>query len=135
MRPVAADLRESLQRPSRHFALPFPMPEKAPPTYLYLTTVGRRTGLPREIEIWFIHRNGLYYVIAEFATSHWVLNIRANPRVIVRRGNTRLAAQARIIDARAEPELHASVRQLSSDKYGWGDGLIVELRPVNGEGT
>lgn len=111
------------------------MPENAPPTYLYLTTVGRRTGLPRQIEIWFIHRNGLYYVIAEFATSHWVQNIRANPQVGVRLRDSQFAAQARIIDARAEPELHASVRQLSSDKYGWGDGLIVELRPANGEGT
>jgi deazaflavin-dependent oxidoreductase (nitroreductase family) len=110
------------------------MPENAPPTYLYLTTIGRRTGLPREIEIWFTCRNGLYYVIAEFATSHWVQNIRSNPQVAVRLGDSRFAASARIIDARAEPELHAAVRQLSSNKYSWGDGLIVELRPNNGQG-
>ncbi|HLK33420.1 MAG TPA: nitroreductase family deazaflavin-dependent oxidoreductase [Terriglobales bacterium] len=105
------------------------MPQKAPPSYLYLTTTGRRTGLPREIEIWYTCREGLYYVIAEFASSHWVQNIQANPRVTVRLGNKRLAASARIIDAHAQPDLHAAVRQLSSDKYGWGDGLIVELRP------
>jgi deazaflavin-dependent oxidoreductase (nitroreductase family) len=105
------------------------MPETAPPSYLHLTTTGRRTGRPREIEIWFTCRNGLYYVIAEFATSHWVQNIGANPKVAVRLGNSRFAATARVIDAHAEPELHAAVRQLSSDKYGWGDGLMVELRP------
>ncbi len=105
------------------------MPETAPPSYLYLTTTGLRTGLPREIEIWYTRRNGLYYVIAEFATSHWVQNIRANPKVAVRLGNRRFAATARVVDAHAEPELHAAVRQLSSDKYGWGEGLMVELRP------
>src|SRR5438445_328723 len=33
--------------------------------YLYLTTTGRRTGRPREIEIWFTQRRGRYYLIAE----------------------------------------------------------------------
>ena len=33
--------------------------------FLYLTTTGRRTGLPREIEIWFTERGGHFYVIAE----------------------------------------------------------------------
>ena len=111
------------------------MPKNAPPAYLYLTTTGRRTGLPREIEIWFTFRNGLYYLIAEFATSQWVQNIRANAKVGVRLKGSQFVAQARIIDARAEPELHAAVRQLSSDKYGWGDGLIVELRPANAQGV
>jgi len=33
--------------------------------FLYLTTVGRRTGLSREIEIWFTERDGRFYIIAE----------------------------------------------------------------------
>ena len=33
--------------------------------FLYLTTTGRRTGQPREIEIWFTEDAGRYYVIAE----------------------------------------------------------------------
>lgn len=110
------------------------MAENAPPSYLYLTTTGRRTGLPREIEIWFTSYNGSYYVIAEFATSHWVRNIKANPRVKVRVGDDRFAATARVIDAAKEPQLHAAVRQLSSDKYGWGDGLIVQLQPQTSPG-
>ena len=105
------------------------MPENAPPSYLYLTTTGRRTGLPREIEIWFTSYNGLHYLIAEFTTSNWVRNIKANPAVTVRLGDRRFPAIARIISAEKEPQLHAAVRQLSSDKYGWGDGLIVELKP------
>ena len=33
--------------------------------YLYLTTTGRVTGKPREIEIWFVESAGKYYVLAE----------------------------------------------------------------------
>ena len=50
--------------------------------FLYLTTTGRRTGLPREIEIWFTSRRGRYYLVAEQGErANWVRNIRAEPRV------------------------------------------------------
>ena len=105
------------------------MPNRSQPQYLYLTTTGRRSGARREIEIWFTRRGRRYYVIAEYPTSHWVQNLRAIPQVAVRVGKRRFSATARMIDPLAEPELHAAVRQLSRDKYGWGDGLIVELKP------
>src|ERR1700758_4726336 len=52
--------------------------------YLYLTTRGRKSGLPREIEIWFTERDGRFYVIAEYATSNWIQNLRTHPEVQVR---------------------------------------------------
>jgi hypothetical protein len=33
--------------------------------FLYLTTAGRISGQPREIEIWFTERGGRFYLIAE----------------------------------------------------------------------
>ena len=33
--------------------------------FLYLTTVGRKTGRVHEIEIWFVERDGRLYVLAE----------------------------------------------------------------------
>jgi hypothetical protein len=33
--------------------------------YLYLTTTGRVTGQPRELEIWFTERGGHFYLVAE----------------------------------------------------------------------
>ena len=36
-----------------------------PDQFLYLTTTGRVSGLPREIEIWFVEANGKYYILAE----------------------------------------------------------------------
>ena len=99
--------------------------------FLYLTTTGRRSGMPREIEIWFTQVDDRYYVIAEHgARAQWVRNIRAESRVRVRVGEARVAAVGRVVDAGAEPDLHAAVEARSREKYGWGDGLIVELAPL-----
>src|SRR5207245_9493053 len=98
--------------------------------FLYLTTVGRRTGLAREIEIWFTERDGHFYVIAENRRqASWVRNLRANPHVQVRVGDRRCAASARAVDTGREPELAEAIKQLSETKYGWSDGLIVEITP------
>ena len=99
--------------------------------YLYLTTTGRRTGRPREIEIWFTQRAGRYYLVAEHRErAQWVQNLRAAPRVAVRVGRRSFAAHARVVDAKAEPELARAVKTLSEKKYGWGNGLVVELDPA-----
>ena len=98
--------------------------------FLYMTTTGRRTGLPREIEIWFTERDGRFYLIAENRDeTNWVQNIRANPEVHVRVGDRQFAARARVVDDDAEPALAQAVKALSDEKYGWSDGLIVELAP------
>jgi hypothetical protein len=51
------------------------------------------------------------------------------PRVTWRIGTEVHTGRARKVDAEAEPDLHATVRRLSVEKYGWGDGLVVELCP------
>lgn len=108
------------------------MPTESEPAYLYLTTTGRRSRRPREIEIWFTRRDGRYYVIAEYTTSHWVQNLLQTPQVEVRLGEERFRASARIITPESEPRLHSAVQQLSRQKYGWGEGLVVELKPDTG---
>lgn len=108
------------------------LPEE--PQFLYLTTVGRRSGLPREIEIWFTRREGRYYVIAEHGErAQWIRNLRENPDVKLRLGNAASPARARVIDPAEEPELNATVQERSRQKYGWGEGLVVELAPVSEE--
>jgi deazaflavin-dependent oxidoreductase (nitroreductase family) len=98
--------------------------------YLYLTTRGRNTGLPREIEIWFTYRDGRFYLIAEYPTSNWLQNLRANPQAQVRVAGQSFTAQARFVTAEGEPELHRAIAGLSTKKYGWGDGTVVELQPI-----
>jgi deazaflavin-dependent oxidoreductase (nitroreductase family) len=95
--------------------------------YLYLTTRGRSTGLPREIEIWFTHRDGRFYLIAEYSTSQWIRNLQAHPEARVRVAGENFTIQARIVSPETESDLHDAVADLSRQKYGWGDGTIVEL--------
>ncbi len=98
---------------------------------LYLTTAGRRSGLPREIEIWFTRLNGRYYVIAEQGRrARWVQNLRANATVRVRVAGASFTATARVLDPAGELALVEAVQTRSRAKYGWGDGLIVELDPT-----
>jgi deazaflavin-dependent oxidoreductase (nitroreductase family) len=100
------------------------------PAYLYLTTTGRRSGRPRKIEIWFTERDGWSYVIAETGMrAQWVRNLQVNPRVRWRVAEVTFSGQARVVDAAAEPVLNEAVQALSREKYGWGEGLVVELIP------
>ena len=96
--------------------------------FLYLTTTGRRTGVAREIEIWFTELGGHVYLIAEHGErANWVQNIQANPRVHVRVGDRQFEGAARLVAHEREPELARAVKALSDLKYGWSDGLIVEI--------
>jgi F420H(2)-dependent quinone reductase len=87
--------------------------------------------VPREIEIWFTERDGCFYLIAEYDTSNWVHNLLADPKVQVRLAGKSFNALARVIPR--ETDLSRAIQQLSRDKYGWGDGLVVELTPENQE--
>ncbi|HKX30527.1 MAG TPA: nitroreductase family deazaflavin-dependent oxidoreductase [Blastocatellia bacterium] len=103
---------------------------KNDPPYLYLTTLGRKTGLSREIEIWYTEFNGRYYLIAEMRErANWVRNILANPHVSFRIGDRKFIGRGRVIDQSGEFDLWQNVRSLSDRKYGWSDGLVVELTP------
>jgi deazaflavin-dependent oxidoreductase (nitroreductase family) len=95
---------------------------------VYLTTVGGRTGLPREIEIWFVVWCERLYLFAETReAAAWVKNIRRNPKVKVRIGEWRTDATARVLDPHTERKLWDQVAAIANRKYGWGDGLPVEI--------
>ena len=98
--------------------------------YLYLTTTGRVTGQPREIEIWFTERDGRFYLVAERESANWVRNVQSQPQVKVRVGETEFNAIARVVHNDREPQIAATVKALFDAKYGWSDGLVVELKPA-----
>jgi deazaflavin-dependent oxidoreductase (nitroreductase family) len=114
--------------------------------FCYLTTVGRRTGNPHEIEIWFavdertvdertvdgsaVDRGAadqgapaLYMMAGGRHRSDWVRNLMKTPRVAVRIGDQTRQGQARVIDATQEPDLDARVRRLLAATYDeWEEG-------------
>ena len=68
-------------------------------------------------------------MIAEFETSLWLQNLRANSAVQVRLGERDFNAHARVLTAENDATVLGEIRSFSSSKYGWGEGTVVELRP------
>ena len=89
--------------------------------YCYLTTTGRKSGLPREIEIWFgINGNSLYLLSGGGDQSQWVKNLLANPNVTVRIAKHSFNGVARIV---SEEKQETMARHLLAGKYqGWKEG-------------
>jgi deazaflavin-dependent oxidoreductase (nitroreductase family) len=86
--------------------------------YCYLTTIGRVSGAPREIEIWFGHSGTTIYILSQGRDrSNWVRNLMRTPEVRVRIGRREFEGAARIVDDGDEDAL---ARRLLLDKYGAG---------------
>jgi deazaflavin-dependent oxidoreductase (nitroreductase family) len=97
---------------------------------LRLTTIGRRTNLPREIEIWFVVCDERFYLFAETReAAGWVKNIRCNSQATVRIKEQLFAATARVLEHPADSQLWDRVVAVANRKYRWGDGLPVEITP------
>lgn len=87
----------------------------------YLTTTGRVTGRPHEIEIWFAvdpQSSGrrLFFLAGGRWKADWVRNLHRNPAVRVRVGDTLLPGTARVL-APDDP-LDSRAREALADKYG-----------------
>jgi deazaflavin-dependent oxidoreductase (nitroreductase family) len=92
--------------------------------YCYLTTTGRVTGKPHEIEIWFVvHDNTLYLLAGGKHESDWVRNLIKIPSVTVRIASHTLAGAARIVTDETE-EMKA--RTTMAEKYQeWEEGRTL----------
>src|SRR5262249_47781502 len=85
--------------------------------YCYLTTVGRRSGRPHRIEIWFAAapaRDTIYLLAGGRERADWVRNLRACPSVHVEIGRRTFAGTGRIVDGGPEG---APARRLVFEKY------------------
>jgi deazaflavin-dependent oxidoreductase (nitroreductase family) len=102
-------------------------------SYLYLTTTGRKSGLPRQIEIWFVEHESCWYIVSGGREdADWVKNLAANPTSEVRIGtreSSPVAVHGRALGSADDKALADAVSAKMDAKYGWSDGLIVELCP------
>jgi deazaflavin-dependent oxidoreductase (nitroreductase family) len=110
--------------------------------YCYLTTVGRVSGEPREIEIWFgLEGTTLYMLSGGRDRSDWVKNLTRTPAVRVRVAGHQFEGEARIVDGGSED---AMARRVLLDKYdsgysgdltAWGrDSLPIAVDLAVGQG-
>jgi deazaflavin-dependent oxidoreductase (nitroreductase family) len=96
--------------------------------FCYLTTAGRKTGRPHEIEIWFSlvpETQSLYMLSGGGDRSDWVKNLRRNPEVIVRIAGKEFGGRAREARDAEEDEL---ARRLLVGKYESRPGSLANWR-------
>ena len=100
------------------------MDDPAAQPFCYLTTIGRGSGRPHTIEIWFALEGRTVYLLSGGGDrSDWVRNLRRRPEVTVRIGRRdaeERPGRARVVDPSSpEDEL---ARRLLVDKYEQGYG-------------
>jgi len=94
--------------------------------FCYLTTTGRVTEKPHEIEIWFsIKGETLYMLSGGGDRSDWVKNLRRNPEVTVRIARQTFEGHARVVEDPEEDEL---ARRLLVGKYESSPGSLSNWR-------
>jgi deazaflavin-dependent oxidoreductase (nitroreductase family) len=98
--------------------------------FCYLTTIGRRTGEPHIIEIWFASESEMTIFLLSGGgdRSDWVKNLRADPSVHVRIGDREWEGNARLVEDEAEE--HRARRLLASKYQAWREG-----KPLSGWAT
>ncbi|HET9475988.1 MAG TPA: nitroreductase family deazaflavin-dependent oxidoreductase [Dehalococcoidia bacterium] len=83
--------------------------------FCYITTTGRVTGRPHEIEIWFGAKGATIYMLSGGGDrSDWVRNIVASPAVRVRIGEREFEGRGRVVTDASED---AQARRLLLEKY------------------
>ena len=95
--------------------LPPLSPLLAGESYCYLTTTGRVSGKPHEIEIWFgLKDNTVYLLSGGRDKSDWVKNLLKDSSVKVKIGKQTFRATARVVTDKEEEMM---ARNLLADKY------------------
>lgn len=92
--------------------------------YCYLTTTGRVTGKPHEIEIWFaVHGNTLHLMAGGKYEADWVKNLIKNPSVHVRIADHTFTGTARLVTDSNEDK---KARYALAEKYHeWEEGRTL----------
>jgi deazaflavin-dependent oxidoreductase (nitroreductase family) len=96
--------------------------------FCYLTTTGRVTGYPHEIEIWFAlgdEGRTLYMLSGDRDRSDWVKNLQRNPDVAVRINTESFKGRARVVEGTREDAL---ARRLLVEKYEREPGSLANWR-------
>src|SRR4249919_2907514 len=99
------------------------MADPADLAFCYLTTMGRASGRPHRIEIWFALHGGTVYLLSGGRDrSDWVRNLIATPEVQLEIGGETRATTARVVEPDTEED--ALARRLLVEKYrSSGDDL------------
>ncbi len=92
--------------------------------FCYVTTTGRVTGNPHEIEIWFVAQETSIYLLSGGGDkSDWVKNLLKDPNVTLRIAKHTFIGSAHLATNQAED---SPIRYLMAEKYQeWEDGRTL----------
>ena len=93
-----------------------------------LTTIGRRSGLPRSVELRLVYLDDRFYASsASIEKKHWCRNMIKNPAVEIKAGGERFACRARQV---TDKKLRLRVLNLR-DSPALVDRVVFEMIPQN----
>ena len=109
---------------------------------LELTVVGRKTGTPRTVKIWFVATQDKIYVSSgRGSNSQWVKNLKQTPTVTCQIGSTRFQGSAVWMEER---QVQGTIFPLFFRKYflarlfrwiGWyREAFAFEITPQQAQG-
>lgn len=91
-----------------------------------LTTVGRKSGLPRTVEVRLVFLNGRFYASSgRVENKHWCRNLLKNPAVEVKAGRQRFSCVAKQV---TDEPLRRRVLTLR-DSPALLDRVVFEMAP------
>jgi deazaflavin-dependent oxidoreductase (nitroreductase family) len=105
----AAGMGSSLAHLARYVRDGIVVDELADDLTVDITTTGRRSGLPRRIEIWMLAVAGRFFITGTTGQRDWMANLLADPRLVVhlkRHTHLDLRATATPVD---DPQLRRAV--------------------------
>ena len=91
-----------------------------------LTTIGRKSGLPRTVELRFIYHQGSFYASSSRVKGkHWCENLLENPAVVITVKGQKVVGLARQVnDDKLRREILAARDSLSDL-----DRIVFEIKP------
>ena len=97
-------------------------PDAADQPYAWLTTIGRRSGEPRTVELWFVLDGGTVHFLAGGGEdAQWVRNATVEPDVRLRLGQHTYTGRVRRPDPGSLEEADAR-RRMATKYQGWREG-------------
>ena len=104
-----------IQPNRKHIEMSHDLQKLAEEDFCYLTTIGRISGRPHTIEIWFaLHEQTLYMLSGGRDKSDWVKNALQNPTVQLKINSSTFNGTARLVSSNQEDLL---ARKIVFEKY------------------
>lgn len=79
-----------------------------------ITTIGRRTGRPSRIEIWWFHVDGRFLISGTPGRRDWMANLLADPTIVVHAHGRDYPGVARVVE---DPDIRR--RFFTHPEVGW----------------